>query len=267
MVLAGEALLDANPQPDPRRRSARRSPATSAAARATSRLWMRSSYDGGEQRQCADGGSLMADLQYVGTPAQPVWTRWRRCWARRSMSATTSCPGCSAPAACAATLPHARIIRLDVTPALQVPGVVAAITSRRFRRPWPLRLPGRRTCSCWPTSGCATWAMPSPPSPPRTRMRWQAGLAAIVVEFEPLPAVFDPAAALEPDAPVIGERPWDAPETAAGQPADPPYRAPGRRRGSPRRHAKSRWMKLQHHAPGARLSGDRGRPGGTLARR
>ena len=44
----------------------------------------------------------------------------------------------------------------------------------------------------------------------------EAGLAAIVLELEPLPGVFDPEEALSPAAPVIGERPWDAPDLPHG---------------------------------------------------
>ena len=39
---------------------------------------------------------------------------------------------------------------------------------------------------------------------------------AIAVELEPLPGVFDPVKALQPDAAIIGERPWDAPDMPRG---------------------------------------------------
>ncbi len=43
-----------------------------------------------------------------------------------------------------------------------------------------------------------------------------AGLAAIICELEPLPGVFDPEEALRPDAPLVGEQPWDSPTEPRG---------------------------------------------------
>ena len=43
-----------------------------------------------------------------------------------------------------------------------------------------------------------------------------AGLAAIICELEPLPGVFDPEEALKPDAPLVGEQPWDSPTEPRG---------------------------------------------------
>ena len=44
----------------------------------------------------------------------------------------------------------------------------------------------------------------------------QAGLDAIIVELEPLAGVFDPVAALQPDAAIVGEQPWNAPDMPRG---------------------------------------------------
>jgi CO/xanthine dehydrogenase Mo-binding subunit len=44
----------------------------------------------------------------------------------------------------------------------------------------------------------------------------EAGLRAIVLELQPLPGVFDPERALEPDAPIVGPTGWDAEELPRG---------------------------------------------------
>src|SRR5262249_5713485 len=97
--------------------------------------------------------------------------------------------------------PHACIVLLDATPALAVPGVHAVLTGANV----PATLIGR--------------AMHDMPILPRDRVRFAGGMVAVVaaedpalaeeaahrieVEYEPLPAVFDPLAALEPTAPLL----------------------------------------------------------------
>ena len=47
--------------------------------------------------------------------------------ARRSTPPTSSCPGCCTPPCCARPYAHARVTRIDLAPALALPGVHAAI--------------------------------------------------------------------------------------------------------------------------------------------
>jgi CO/xanthine dehydrogenase Mo-binding subunit len=112
-------------------------------------------------------------------------------------------------------LPHARIVRLDVTPALRVPGVVAAITCRDFvdngRFGFPVADMFMLAHERVRYVGDAIAAVAA-----ETEESLAAGLAAIELEVESLPAIFDPVEALQPDAPVIGENPWDALELPRG---------------------------------------------------
>ena len=98
-------------------------------------------------------------------------------------------------------LPHARIVRIDTSRAARLPGVRAVLTGADF----PPSLVGRR--------------LKDQPIVPRDRVRFvgervaavaaidadtaEEALALIDVEYEELPAVFDPFAAMEPDAPIL----------------------------------------------------------------
>lgn len=98
-------------------------------------------------------------------------------------------------------LPHARIRAIDVTRARAVPGVRAVLTGAdvrgaRFGRrlmDWPVlawdrvRFVGDRVAAV----------------AAETREAAEEALAAIAVDYEELPAVFDPEEALRPDAPVL----------------------------------------------------------------
>ncbi|HLH24146.1 MAG TPA: xanthine dehydrogenase family protein molybdopterin-binding subunit [Chloroflexota bacterium] len=97
--------------------------------------------------------------------------------------------------------PHARIVRLDAAPAMAVPGVRAVLTAADA----PAVLIGR--------------AMRDMPLLPHDEVRFTGEIVAVVaaddadaaeegaarvrVEYEPLPAVFDPLEAMQPDAPLV----------------------------------------------------------------
>ena len=243
MVLAGEALLAATTPSRTVRRSARLSPATSAAAPVTSRSWTRSRpppVSGKVQTIPAAGGeALMADLQYVGRPATRV-DALEKVLGTAKYVGDYQLPGMLYARCLRSELPHARIVRLDVTPALQVPGVVAAITGADFvdhgRFGFPVSDMFMLAHERVRYVGDAIAAVAA-----ESEEALAAGLAAIVVELEPLPAAFDPATALQRDAPIIGEQPWDAPEPPQGNSAGPSYRAPGRPGIRHRRLVRSRW--------------------------
>ena len=101
-------------------------------------------------------------------------------------------------------VPHARILRLDVTPALCVPGVHAAITSADFADNGNLG---------WPVKDAYVLAYhkvryvgdPVAAVAAETEAAAQAGLEAIVLELEPLPIISEMDGALDPDAPLIPE--------------------------------------------------------------
>ncbi len=112
-------------------------------------------------------------------------------------------------------LPHARILRLDVAPALEVPGVVAAITSEDFVEHGSYGFPIADNYMLahervrYVGDAIAAVAAETPEAA-------EAGLRAVVLELEPLPGVFDPEAALDPASPVVGPTGWDAEELPRG---------------------------------------------------
>jgi CO/xanthine dehydrogenase Mo-binding subunit len=114
-------------------------------------------------------------------------------------------------------LPHARIVRIDTSRARALPGVLAVLTARDL----PDLLVGRR--------------MFDMPVLARDRVRFigekvavvaavdpdvaEEALGLIDVEYEDLPAVFDPVLAIEPGAPVLHEDPG----AYDGAPAERPH--------------------------------------------
>ena len=156
----------------------------------------------------------MADTLYVGKPARRV-DALEKVLGTAKYVGDYRLPGMVYARALRSTLPHARIARLDVTPALRIPGVLAAITCDdfidhgRFGFPVPdmYMLAYQRVRYV----GDAIAAIAA-----ETEEALQAGLEAIELELEPLPGVFDPVAALQSDAPIVGESPWDAPELPRG---------------------------------------------------
>ena len=99
-------------------------------------------------------------------------------------------------------LPHARILKLDASPALQVPGVLAVITSEDFvshsNFGWPVKdayaLAWRKVRHVG--DPVAVVAAESEESA-------RSGIQAILVEYEALPVIGDIHHALDPDAPII----------------------------------------------------------------
>ncbi len=100
-------------------------------------------------------------------------------------------------------VPHARIVRLDVSPALKVPGVLAAITCEDFvdhgiygfsvKDSYMLAYQRVRYVG----DAIAAVAAETPEAA-------LAGVQAIVCELEPLPVVSDMEHALDPGAPQVG---------------------------------------------------------------
>lgn len=99
-------------------------------------------------------------------------------------------------------LPHARIVRLDTSPALEVPGVVAVITSQDFvdngSFGWPVKdafvLAHEKVR--YVGDMIATVAA-------ETEEAARKGVQAIILELEALPVVSDPAKALDDSSPLV----------------------------------------------------------------
>lgn len=150
----------------------------------------------------------MTDLKYIGKPAQRV-DALEKVLGTARYTGDYKLPGMLYARCLRSDLPHARIVRLNVAPALQVPGVLAAITSEDFvdhgRFGYPVADMYMLAYQRVRYVGDAIAAVAA-----ETPEALAAGLAAIEVELEPLPGVFDPEEALRPDAPLVGEQPWDA---------------------------------------------------------
>jgi CO/xanthine dehydrogenase Mo-binding subunit len=156
----------------------------------------------------------MAELKYIGKPARRV-DALEKVLGTAKYAGDYRLPGMLYARCLRSDLPHARIVRLDVTPALQVPGVCAAITGEDFVNHGNFGYPVQDMYMLAHDRvryvGDAIAAIAA-----ETEEALAAGLAAIICELEPLPGVFDPEDALQPGAPLVGERPWDAPTEPRG---------------------------------------------------
>ncbi|WP_281689127.1 xanthine dehydrogenase family protein molybdopterin-binding subunit [Pseudonocardia thermophila] len=117
-------------------------------------------------------------------------------------------PGMLHAAILRSPVPHARIASIDVSAALEIPGVVAVFTGEDVKAHMdPCMNFGPATITQYPIAvdkvryvGEAVAAVVA-----ENRYIAEDGVDAIVVEYEELPVVSDPRAALEPDAPVLHE--------------------------------------------------------------
>jgi 2-furoyl-CoA dehydrogenase large subunit len=103
---------------------------------------------------------------------------------------------------------HARIVGYDVSAALRMEGVVGVITGEdvaRFTRPFPVGVPAPVRYHCAATDKVRFVGEPVAVVVARSRYLAEDAAEAVVVEYEPLPAVVDVERALEPDAPVLHE--------------------------------------------------------------
>jgi xanthine dehydrogenase molybdenum-binding subunit len=102
-----------------------------------------------------------------------------------------------------ATLPHARIVRIDTTRARALPGVLAVLTGADVEpRPFGVakdHVALKRGTVRSIRDEVAAVAAETPEAA-------EEALGLIAVEYAELPAVFDPAAALEPGAPLVHEQ-------------------------------------------------------------
>ena len=156
----------------------------------------------------------MSNTQFIGKPTTRVDALEKVLGTARFVG-DFRLPGTLVSRALRSPLPHARIKHLDVSPALKVPGVLAAITSEDFvdhgRFGFPVDDMYMLAYQRVRYVGDAIAAVAA-----ENEEALQAGLAAIIVELEELPGVFDPREALKPESTIVGEQPLDAPETPRG---------------------------------------------------
>lgn len=144
----------------------------------------------------------MGTLTYVGNPqAQPV-DGLEKVQGRARYVGDIRLPGMLYAAVLRSPVPHARLVRLDVTPARQYPGVMAVITADDFvdhgAFGWPVRdafILAYQKVRCVGDPIAAVAA--------ESEAAARAALQTIVLELEPLPVVSDPRQALAPAAPLI----------------------------------------------------------------
>jgi CO/xanthine dehydrogenase Mo-binding subunit len=156
----------------------------------------------------------MAETRFVGKPATRV-DALEKVLGTAKYVADYRLPGMIYARALRSPLPHARIVRLDVAPALRVPGVLAAITGEDFVNHGLFGFPVKDMYMLAHERvryvGDAIAAIAA-----ESEEALEAGLAAIRLELDPLPGVFDPVAALEPGSPIVGERPRDTADMPRG---------------------------------------------------
>jgi CO/xanthine dehydrogenase Mo-binding subunit len=143
----------------------------------------------------------MSELRYVGRAAAAT-DGLEKITGRAKFVADYRLPGMLHAKVLRSPVPHARIAHLNVEPALRVPDVMAAITSHDFVDHgnffWPVKDRYMLAYQKVTYVGDAIAAVAA-----ETEAAARAGIAAIELELEELPAVFDPREALKPDAPVI----------------------------------------------------------------
>jgi CO/xanthine dehydrogenase Mo-binding subunit len=150
----------------------------------------------------------MSELKYVGKPATRV-DALEKVMGKAKYAADYKLPGMLHARCLRSTLPHARIVKLDVTPALAVPGVRAVITSEDFYEHGLYGFPVKdKYMLAWEKVRYVGEAIAAIAAD--TAAAALAGMQAIVCELEPLDAVTDPHHALDAGAPQVGpDRPDD----------------------------------------------------------
>ncbi len=144
----------------------------------------------------------MSELTYVGKPARRV-DALEKVMGKAKYIADRKLPGMLHARCLRSEVPHARIVKLDVTPALAVPGVRAVITSEDFFEHGLYGFPVKDKYMLayqkarYVGEAIAAVAADTPEAA-------LAGVEAIICELEPLPGVFDMEHALDPDAPQVG---------------------------------------------------------------
>jgi len=102
--------------------------------------------------------------------------------------------------------PHARITGYDVAAALAMPGVVGVVTGAdvaRMTKPFSVGVTAPIAYYCAATDRARFAGEPVAVVVARTRYLAEDAADAVVVHYEPLPAVVDVERAVEPDAPVL----------------------------------------------------------------
>ncbi len=144
----------------------------------------------------------MADLKYIGKQETQNVDGLARAMGEARYVGDMRIPGMLVAKVLRSPLPHARIAELDVTPALAIPGVLAAITHNDFEEHgnfgWPIKDAYALAFERVRYLGEAIAVIAA-----ETEAAARAGIAAITLKLEPLPVISDMHHALDADAPQI----------------------------------------------------------------
>jgi CO/xanthine dehydrogenase Mo-binding subunit len=150
----------------------------------------------------------VAKTQFIGKPANRV-DALEKVMGTAKFVADYSLPDMLVSRCYRSPLPHARIKSIDITEARKVPGVRAVISCEDFvnhgRFGFPIVDMYMLAYQRVRYVGDPIVAIAAD-----NEDALEAALKAVNVVLEPLPGVFDPRTALDPDSPLVGENPRDA---------------------------------------------------------
>ena len=203
MIVAAEALLRRNPRPT---REEIRQALAGNLCRCTGYQQIVDAIEATAQRRAGSAAELPVaaaeGLRYVGRASAQAVDGLEKVLGKARYVGDMRLPGMLHAKVLRSPLPHARIIHLDVTPALAAPGVVAAITAEDFVEHgafgWPVRDAFILAHEKVRYVGDAIAAVAA-----ESEAAAQAGIEAIALELEALPVVSDPRRALDADAPLV----------------------------------------------------------------
>lgn len=150
---------------------------------------------------------MNAELKYVGNPNRVAVDGLEKILGAAKYVGDMVLPGMLHAKVLASPVPHARIVELDVRPALEVEGVVAAITSADFvdhgHFGWPVK-----DAYILAYQKVRYVGDPIAVVAAESESAAEAGVKAILLKLEELPVVADMTRALDADAPLV---PLEAP--------------------------------------------------------
>jgi CO/xanthine dehydrogenase Mo-binding subunit len=148
----------------------------------------------------------MDKQRYVGNPDIKNVDGFDKVTGRARYIGDMKFPGMLYAKVLRSSIPHARIKKLDIKPALAVPGVCAAITYADFKDNgnfgWPVR-----DAFILAYHKARYVGDPIAVIAAENLEAAQAGVEAVVLELEPLPVLTSPKLALDPSSPIIPEYP------------------------------------------------------------
>ena len=145
---------------------------------------------------------MTADLKYIGNPSNFAVDGLEKILGTAKYVGDMVLPGMLHAKVLTSPIPHGRILRLDVTPALLVNGVIAAITCDDFidhgHFGWPIK-----DAYILAYQKVRYVGDPIAVVAAETEAAALEGVKAILLELEPLPALSDMTEALDANAPLI----------------------------------------------------------------